>query len=48
VLVGNQSDRAEERQVDFEQGERLQRDLKMSFFFETSVKLGENVENVNI
>jgi Ras family len=45
-LVGNQSDREGERQVSYEEGESLFRELKVSLFFETSVKLGENVEKV--
>eukprot|EP01016_Furgasonia_blochmanni_P039807 TRINITY_DN499_c0_g1_i2.p3 TRINITY_DN499_c0_g1~~TRINITY_DN499_c0_g1_i2.p3 ORF type:complete len:174 (-),score=38.82 TRINITY_DN499_c0_g1_i2:125-646(-) len=44
VLVGNQCDRNDERQVDTEQGLKFQKDNNINLFFETSAKTAENVE----
>lgn len=44
ILVGNKNDLEEERKVQYEAGEAMFKKLKMSLFFETSVKLDQNVQ----
>ena len=45
VLVGNKSDLKDNRQVTFEEGQKIAKDNNM-MFFETSAKTGENVEKI--
>lgn len=44
VLCGNQADRAEDRVISYEEGERKMKEKQLNFFFETSAKDGSNIE----
>lgn len=44
VLVGNQTDRTEERKVTHEEGVKFMKDNGLALFFETSAFSGENIE----
>ncbi|EGR31830.1 ras oncogene family protein, putative [Ichthyophthirius multifiliis] len=44
VLVGTQRDRECERKVTKQQGEQLQKDLKLDLFYEVSSKDGDNID----
>ena len=43
ILVGNQMDRENEREVSWEQGEKFRREKGIEFFIETSAKTNQNV-----
>ena len=43
ILVGNQADRTEQREVSTEQGERFRKENNIQFFIETSAKTDFNV-----
>eukprot|EP01015_Nassula_variabilis_P036609 TRINITY_DN948_c0_g1_i11.p2 TRINITY_DN948_c0_g1~~TRINITY_DN948_c0_g1_i11.p2 ORF type:complete len:189 (+),score=49.32 TRINITY_DN948_c0_g1_i11:66-632(+) len=45
ILVGNQSDREDERQVNREEAEQFQKQNGINLFFETSAKDGSNVHD---
>ena len=45
VLVGNKSDLADKRQVSTEEGRELAEKYEMKFY-ETSAKIGENVNDI--
>ena len=44
ILVGNQKDREEHREVSLRQAEEFRQKHSIPFFIETSAKTGENVE----
>jgi len=46
ILVGNQKDRQEHREVSLAQAEEFKKKHQIPFFIETSAKSGENVETV--
>lgn len=47
-LIGNQKDREAQREVSVDKAEQFRKEKGMHFFFETSAKTGENVENIFI
>ena len=46
ILVGNQKDREEHREVSVQEAREFQQRNKIPFFLETSAKTGQNVEIV--
>ena len=48
VLVGNQKDREDQREVKREDGEKFARDNNIDLFMETSAKTSENVQQTFI
>lgn len=48
VLVGNQADREQEREVSYAQGERFRQENNIQFFIETSAKTDLNVKETFI
>ena len=46
ILVGNQKDREEFREVSVQQAEEFRAKHKIPYFLETSAKSGENVETI--
>ena len=48
ILVGNQKDRTEEREVSYEQAERFRKENGIEYFIETSAKTSENVQEAFI
>jgi GTPase SAR1 family protein len=47
-LIGNKKDREDEREVSKERAESFRREKGIHFYFETSAKTGENVEEIFI
>ena len=47
-LIGNQKDKEKDRQVSKEEAEKFRKEKGINFYFETSAKSGENVEEVFI
>ena len=46
ILVGNQKDREEFREVSLKQAQEFKQKHNIPFFLETSAKTGENVEAI--
>jgi len=44
ILVGNQSDKTNERAVTYEEGEKFARENKIDLFYETSAFRGDNID----
>mmetsp|Transcript_75744 Transcript_75744/g.88102 ORF Transcript_75744/g.88102 Transcript_75744/m.88102 type:complete len:220 (+) Transcript_75744:28-687(+) len=44
VLMGNQADREEDREVEYSEGERFMRENNMNFFFESSALNSQNIQ----
>jgi len=48
ILVGNKNDKESERQISKDEGINFMKKNGISLFFETSAKIGENIDLVNI
>ena len=47
-LVGNKKDMEDKREVSIDRVEKFKREKGIKFYFETSAKTGENIENLFI